>query len=131
MLLRTSWATRHGDSEKSAIWAVVDDNNQPVDLSGWVVRAQLRTGYDAETVDAAFTTDHGITVAEATLAVAGRVLTTSTVQLYLDPVDWASIPSPYAGLLDIEIASDTSTTPVEVHTLVEVAFTADSDVTRE
>lgn len=130
MLLRTAWATRHGDSERSAAWAVLDDHGQSVDLTGWVVRAQLRTARESPQVDFTFTVGDGIALGSATVAAAGRVVDTSTVQLYLDPADWASIPNPYGGVLDIEMASDSTAAPAEVHTLVEVAFTAEEDVTR-
>jgi hypothetical protein len=130
MILRTGWATRHGDSERSPAWAVLDDQGHSVDLGGWIVRAQMRATRDSPQVDFAFIAGDGIAVGSATLAVDGRVVNTSTVQLYLDPADWTNIPNPYAGVLDVEVASDSSSTPAAVHTLLELAFTAEEDVTR-
>jgi hypothetical protein len=129
-VIRSSWVTRHGDSERSPTWAVVDDRGQPVSLISWVVRAQLRTSRESPQVDFTFTTNDGIALGTATVVIAGRVVSTSTVQLYLNPADWAAIPNPYAGVLDIEMASDATQAPGEVHTLVELSFTAEEDVTR-
>lgn len=130
MIVRSAWATRHGDSERSPAWAVLDDAGHGVDLTAWVVRAQMRATRESPQVDFSFLAGDGIAVGSATLAVAGRVVNTSTVQLYLDPADWADIPNPYTGILDVEMASDSSATPVEVHTLIELSFTAEEDVTR-
>lgn len=130
MIIRGSWATRHGDSERSPAWAVVTDRGDPVDLTGWVVRAQLRTAREAPVADYVFMAGDGIALGNARVAVAGRVVLTSTLQLYLDPADWGAIPNPYSGILDVEMASDSSPTPAEVHTLVELVFSAEEDVTR-
>lgn len=129
-MLYASWSARHGDTSKTAVWAVLDDLGASVDLSQWVVRAQLRQSKLADIVDAVFTTAHGINIGQTTLSLDSGVVTTSTVQLYLDPVDWTVIPEAYTGILDVEMASDTTATPLEVHTLVEVSFTVDEDVTR-
>lgn len=129
-MIRSSWVTRHGDSERSATWAVVDDRGNPIDLTTWAVRCQVRTSRESPQVDFAFTAGNGIAVGSATLLVADRVVTTSTVQLYLDPADWGVVPNPYTGIADIEIASDSGPTPAEVHTLVELTFTAEEDITR-
>lgn len=130
MIIRGSWATRHGDSERSPTWAVVTDHGDPVDLTAWVVRAQMRATRDSPQVDFTFTAGDGIAIGTAKLAVRGRVMFTSTVQLYLDPADWGAIPNPYTGILDVEMASDSTSAPAEVHTLVELSFTAEEDVTR-
>lgn len=130
MIVRGVWATRHGDSERSPAWAVVTDHGDPIDLTAWVVRAQMRATRDSPQVDYSFTAGDGIAVGTAQIVVAGRVITTSTIQLYLDPADWGAIPNPYAGILDVEMASNPGPTPLEVHTLVELEFTAEEDVTR-
>ncbi len=122
--------TRHGDSERSATRAVVTDHGEPVDLTAWVVRAQMRTTRDSPVADYSFTAGDGIAVGSARIAIDGRVVMTSTIQLYLDPADWGAIPNPYTGILDVEMASDSTPTPVEVHTLVELEFSAAQDVTR-
>ncbi len=130
MIIRGSWDTRHGDSERSSTWAVVTDRGDPIDLNAWVVRAQMRTTRDSPVVDFTFVPGDGIAIGTATIAVAGKVLTTSTVQLYLAPADWVAVPNPYTGVLDVEMASDSTATPVELYTLVELEFSAAQDVTR-
>jgi hypothetical protein len=130
VIIRGVWATRHGDSERSPAWAVVTDAGAPVDLTAWVVRAQMRATRDAPFVDYSFTAGDGIAVGTARIATGGRVITTSTIQLYLDPADWGAIPNPYTGILDVEMASDPAPSPAEVHTLVELEFTAEEDITR-
>jgi hypothetical protein len=130
VIIRGLWATRHGDSERSPAWAVVTDHGEPVDLTAWVVRAQMRAARDSPFVDYTFTAGDGIAVGTARIAAAGRVVDTSTIQLYLDPADWGAIPNPYSGVLDVEMASDSGPTPAAVHTLVELEFTAEEDITR-
>jgi hypothetical protein len=129
VVIRTVWETRHGDTSRSPMWAVLDDHGQPVDLTVWVLRAQLRPTYTAP-VDYTFTVGDGIDLGTAWVQHDGMVVQTSTVQLYLDPADWATIPRPYAGVLDVEMASDVSGAPAQVFTLVECSFTATADVTR-
>lgn len=129
-MIRTSWSVRHGDTARSPIWAVAHDDATPIDLALWVVRAQLRRTPTDRLVDYSFTVGDGIDLGVAWVRVADQVIQTGTVQLYLDPADWVTIPRPYAGVLDVEMASDGSGAPLELYTLVECVFTADADVTR-
>jgi hypothetical protein len=55
---------------------------------------------------------------------------TATVALELHPADWTEIPAGFAGVLDVEIASDATPAPAETYTVALVEFAADADVTR-
>lgn len=130
--IRSSWTARHGDTSRSPTWALVGHDGQPVDLTDWIIRAQLRDSIGSLVVIHAFTdANNGIEIGSATVGLSdGRQVETATVALALHPVDWAEIPAGFAGILDVEIASDATPAPLETYTVVLVDFFAEDDVTR-
>lgn len=130
-VVRSSWTARHGDTSKSAIWAVLSNDGQPIDLTDWTVRAQLRPSLTDSNVVHVFTGDEGVLTSTAMVQLDnGRLVSTATVQLVLTPVDWNEIPAGFSGILDVEIASDATPDPDETYTVALVDFYADVDVTR-
>lgn len=128
----SSWTTRHGDTARSPIWAVVADNGNAIDLNDqWYVRAQARPTIDSDSVTFGFIVGHGIDIGTAEVRLSnGRRITTSTVQLYLLPADYTEIPRPWQGVIDVEIATDDTTTPAERYTVAQLDLTVTKDVTR-
>lgn len=129
--IQSSWTTRHGDTARSPIWAVVNDDGTPLDLNDKYVRAQARVDADANDVVFGFIAGHGIDIGTADVRLSnGRRVTTSTLQLYLLPADYTEIPRPWSGVIDIEVASDDTPTPAIRHTVVALDLTVTKDVTR-
>lgn len=127
----SSWTTRHGDTARSRIWAVVNDDGTGIDLNNWYVRAQARESVDSDNVTFGFIVGHGIDIGTADVRLSnGRRVTTSTLRLYLLPADYTEIPRPWSGVIDIEIASDDTDAPAERHTVVQLDLTVTKDVTR-
>lgn len=127
----SSWTTRHGDTARSPIWAIVNDDGTPMNLDNKYVRAQARATIDSENVTYGFVVGHGINIGQATVRLSnGRMVSTATLQLYLLPADYTEIPRPWSGVIDIEVASDDSGAPAWRHTVVQLDLTVTKDVTR-
>lgn len=129
--IQSSWTTRHGDTARSPIWAIVNDDGTAIDLNDWYVRAQARSDVDSNDVVFGFIAGHGILIGTADVRLSnGRRVTTSTLQLYLLPADYTEIPRPWSGVIDIEVASDDSGSPAIRHTVVALTLDVTRDVTR-
>lgn len=115
----TALTALHGDSWASPRWAVAL-NGAGTDLAGWHVRAQARQTANSDTTLREWTVDGGgIVIGSAEVRLSDDTLiTTSTIQLVLRPADWADLPRSWAGVLDVEIASDDTATPDERRTIV-------------
>lgn len=128
----STWTTRHGDTARSPIWAVLLDDGSAVDLNDqWYVRAQARPDVDSDTVVFGFIVGHGIDIGTGEVRLSnGRRVVTSTVQLYLLPADYTEIPRPWSGVIDVEIATDDTDTPAQRYTIAQLDLTVTKDVTR-
>lgn len=129
------WTVRHGDTAHSPIWAVLDADGDPLDLTGWVVRAQARASATAEAMIKEWVVDGGIGVGTATVDLGGgTMVVTSTIQLHLDPGDYRWLPETFSGVFDVEIELPSSTLgdpPIKRYTVVpEAVFQIVADVTR-
>lgn len=130
-----TWTVRHGDTAHSPIWAVLDADGSPLDLTGWVVRAQARASATAEAMIKEWTLDGGVSVGSATVDLGGgAMVSTSTIQLHLDPGDYRWLPETFSGVFDVEIelpSSNLGDPPLKRYTVVpEAVFVIVPDVTR-
>jgi hypothetical protein len=130
--IRSTWVARHGDTSRSATWALLGHDGQPINLTDWTIRAQLRDNIGSLVVTHAFTVlNGGIVTGTATVELSnGRLVSTATVCLELHPADWTEIPAGFVGITDVEIASDATPAPAETYTVALVDFSAEADVTR-
>jgi hypothetical protein len=129
----SSWVTRHGDTSRSDIWAVLDAEGDPLFLSTWEVLAQARDTPTSDVVVYEWTKDHGVTIGSATVRLPDdSEVTTSTIRLYLDPNDYEYLPRVWSGVFDVEITlKDVDGTPLRRYTVVEEGkLTILPDVTR-
>lgn len=132
-----TWTVRHGDTAHSPIWAVLDADGTALDLTGWVVRAQARSAATAEAMVMEWTVGAGVSVGSATVDIdgAGTLVTTSTIQLHLDPGDYRWLPETFSGVFDVEIELPSATLgdpPLKRYTVVpDAAFQIVADVTRD
>lgn len=125
------WVVLHGDSAESPVWAVLDDNGNTLDLTGWWVSAQARDTVDDPTPQYTWLVGEGIDIGTAVVETkTDRHVNTSTVSLYLRPADYAQLPRAYSGVVDVEIATDNGPEPDERHTIVRFPFRIEPDVTR-
>ncbi len=92
-----------------------DDANDPIDLTGYTARMQVRRDLDATGILIELTTENGrITLGGAT----------GDITLTIDADDTSAIPRP--GVYDLELESDSGI----VIRLLKGAFTLDSEVTK-
>lgn len=130
-----SWIVKHGDTAHSPIWAVLDADGTALDLTGWVVRAQARPNALDPKAIKEWTVDSGVTVGTATVDIGdGTLVSTSTIQMHLDPVDYQWLPETFSGVFDVEIELPALTVgdpPQKRYTVVpETTFQIVADVTR-
>lgn len=130
-----SWVVKHGDTAHSPIWAVLDADGSALDLTGWVVRAQARANALDPKVVKEWLVDSGVTVGTATVDIGdGTMVSTSTIQMHLDPADYVWLPETFTGVFDVEIELPAVTDgdpPQKRYTVVpEATFQIVADVTR-
>lgn len=114
-----SLIAQYGKTWSSPRWAVVI-NGMDVDASAWSIIAQARENADAADAVFVFSVAAGTVVldtAEIELR-DGTMLETSTVQLILRPSDWTGKPRRWRGVLEVDIASDASSTPNYLYSIV-------------
>jgi hypothetical protein len=123
MTVTSRWTVRHGDTSRSEVWAVLDENGDELNLTGWKVLAQARENAESDAVIAEWTRDHGVTIGTATIRLrSGRKVETSTVRLYLEPADFEYLPRRWSGVFDVEIslpALDPEDPPQRRYTIVD------------
>lgn len=135
--LHSSWTARHGDTSKSPVWIILNDDEGPdggpdIDLEQWYVRAQARESVTDLNVVYGFTTSSGVELGRSKLRLGdGRVIETSTIRLVLNPSSWSEIERRAATYrIDVEVSTDATPTPAQRYTVVELDFTVVLDVTR-
>lgn len=121
MTVTSRWTVRHGDTSRSDVWAVLDEDGGPVDLTAWTVLAQARESADSNVILLEWTLDHGVVIGSATVRLrSGRRVDTSTVRLVLDPADFDYVPHRWSGVFDVEIVLlDGQNKPVKRYTIVD------------
>lgn len=136
--IRSSWTARHGDTSRSPVWVVLNDDDGPdggpeINLDQWYVRAQVRESAAALGVVYSFVTGAGVEIGTSKLRLGdGRVVETSTIRLVLDPAAWSEIERRAATYrIDVEVSTDATPAPTERYTVVELDFTVLLDVTRQ
>lgn len=132
MTTTSNWRVRHGDTSRSDVWAILDEHGDPLDLTGWAVRAQARETPEARSVLFEWDRTHGVLVGSATVRLkSGRRIDTSTVRLVLTPTDFDYLPRSWAGVFDVEITlTDNDDVPVRRYTIVDDGhLTIEPDVT--
>lgn len=135
MTVTSRWAVRHGDTSRSDVWAIVDEEGDPLDLTGWEVLAQARDNPESNVIVAEWSLEHGVTVGEATVKLkSGRKIQTATVRLFLSPADFFYLPRSWSGVFDVEIslpAVDPADPPQRRYTIVDDGhLTISPDVSR-
>jgi hypothetical protein len=131
------WTVRHGDTSHSPVWAIVNGDGTALSLAGWTVRAQARAHVDDIKILKEWTQGQGVTIGSSLVRLSsGAKVTTATVQLTLDPADFAYLPRSWSGVFDVEIAQPDSAhptgPPLRRYTVVaDATLTIVPDVTRD
>lgn len=111
----------YGENWESPRWFVAIAGARPIPpLPEWYFRAQVREHPRAADPVLTFTVaGGGIVFGSGTVELSdGTEIVTDWFQLKLAPADWIGRPADWSGVLEVEVSSDNTDTPLQRRTLV-------------